>query len=71
MELNDGICGQVREVHVTSGLDNGWMLLDEEPSHVSKEKATHGVVGISVSLTELMVNAVITRPVVDAALVGN
>ena len=71
LELNDRIFGQVREVHVTSGLDNGWMLLDEEPSHVSKEKATHGVVRISVSLTELMVNAVITRPVVDAALVGN
>ena len=70
LEHDEGVLVQVGEVEVAAGLDDGGMLLDEEPAHVGEEEAAGGVVGVGLRLGELVVDAVVAGPVVDAALVG-
>jgi hypothetical protein len=71
LEHDEGVLVQVREVEVAAGLDDGGVLLDEEPAHVGEEEAAGGVVGVGLGLRELVVDAVVAGPVVDAALVGD
>ena len=47
------------------------VLLDVKPAHVREEESSRGVVWVRVLLRVLVVNTVITRPVVDGALVGH
>ena len=71
LEHDEGVLVQVGEVEVASGLDDGGMLLDEEPAHVREEESAGGVVGVGLGLRELVMDAVVAGPVEDAALVGN
>lgn len=71
LEHDEGVLVQVGEVEVASGLDDGGMLLDEEPAHVSEEEAAGGIVRVGLGLRELVVDAVVAGPVEDAALVGD
>jgi len=71
LPVDDWIGLQIREIHFSSDLDDIGMLLDEQPSHVSEEKSTCGVVRIGIGFREFVVDSVITGPMVNAALVGN
>lgn len=71
LEGNNRVGLQVREIHFASSLNNIGVLLDEQPTHVGKEKPTGSVVGVSVGLRKFVVNSVVTSPVPDATLVGN
>ena len=71
LEPNDRIFHQITEVHFPSHLDDVGMLLDQQPPHVRKEESTRCVVRVGVGFGELVVYAMIPRPVVNAALIGN
>ena len=62
---------QIGKVHLAPGLDYGLVLLDKQPSHMSKEETSSSIVRISIGLREFVVHSVVTSPVVNAALVGN
>lgn len=71
LEGNKGIFQQVREVHVSSSLYNIGMLLNQQPTDMREKETTCSVVRVSLGLTKLVVNTVITSPMEDGSLIGN
>ena len=50
LENNQRIAGKVVVIELFTCLDNCGVLLDKKPTHMSEEKSSCGVVGISISL---------------------
>jgi len=69
LKHDDRVLMEVAEIQLLPGADHLWVLLDVQPAHVGEEKTAHGVMRISVSLTVLVVDAVVAGPVVDRSLV--
>lgn len=71
LEHDHGILLQVAHVdHLALGLHLR-VLADQQPAHVGEEEATGRVMGISVSVGELVMHSMVTGPFVDAVLEGD
>lgn len=68
LEHDDGIRFQVGHIDRLSFFLDHDMFSGHEPTHVGEEEASLGVMGVRVGLRVLVVNSVISRPLVDAVL---
>lgn len=68
MELDDGIVGDVAEVHFAAVLDHVGVFLHHEPADVRVPEPTVGIVGICRRLRELVVHPMVTNPFVNGVL---
>eukprot|EP00978_Attheya_sp_CCMP212_P027734 scaffold93559_cov49-Attheya_sp.AAC.2 len=71
LKHDKGVFAQITKVQLASGRNHVWVLLDKEPSHVSKEKTSGGIVRISIRLGVFVVNTMVPRPVKNTALIGD
>jgi hypothetical protein len=68
LEHYDGVTLQIRHIHLLPVLLDIGVLLAHEPANVRKEEATAGIVWVSIAVRELVVNAMISHPLVYAVL---
>jgi hypothetical protein len=69
LEHNNRILVKVAEVQLLPRANDLRMLLQVQPSHVRKEEPAHGIVRISVGLGILVVDAMVSRPMVNRSLI--
>lgn len=70
LEHNNGIGFQIAHIDLFALLLDVGMFSAEQPTHVGKEEATSGVVGIGISVREFVMDAMIACPLVNAILEG-
>lgn len=68
MELNDRVCQDIAHVDSSALLEDQWVLLQHQPSNVGKEEAAIGVVRIGIGFRVLMMNSMISDPIVKCVL---
>lgn len=70
LEADNWILQQVAHLDTGSPDQDVRVLLHHEPAHVTEEESPFRVMRISVCLTELVVNTMITAPLVNVILTG-
>ena len=68
LEHDYGIIQEIRHVNVASFAEDLRVFLHHKPAHVSEEEPAQCVVGVSVGLCVLVVDAVVTGPLEDVVL---
>lgn len=68
MELDDWILQDIRHVDLTTATQNFRMLEHHKPAHVGEEESTVGIVRIGIRLRVLVVDPMVTNPVVKSIL---
>ena len=71
LEHDYRILMQITKVQFLPSTDHLGVLLNVQPTHVSVEESTHGIVWVGIRLGIFVVDTVVTCPVVDGSLVGD
>merc|ERR1719491_1739507 len=71
LEHDKTIIFQITEIHFSSDFYNIGMLLDEQPSNVSEEETSRGIVRVRIGFRKFVVYTVVSRPMINASLIRN
>lgn len=71
LEHNHRILLQVTHINELALLLHLRMLTDQQPTHVGEEESPGGIMGICISVRELVMHSMISGPFVDRVLEGD